>query len=312
MYKPFLKVMKNNYSLFQDLVNDTKKFLQQESLSVKEFPISSNDLSFFPKTITPAKKKPLTKTALSAPPKLASKQASSQATLTPSPKPALKESIAAEPVKIVPKPITTFKEEKQQQKPTIQESPKDTSVKKEEFLALIPLEKPHYLQNTEIKRILQKIAPDLHLLDEIPDDSKAILKKEAWKHKKKAAEILILTKQTDETQLAFLQNIVAALEVHFASSTLFSMQGIKSAKDFEAVFPSSVKLIIAIERELLDFVHLLSQYKQIPSQGKSFLGEIPVLFIKPLHVYLDDPENKRLLWKLLCQKVPEILSPQSS
>ncbi len=295
MYKPFLKVMKNNYSLFQDLVNDTKKFLQQESLSVKEFLISSKELSFFPKASAPVKKKPLTKTALSAPPKLA-----------------LKESIAAEPVKIAPKPITTFKEEKQQQKPTVQESPKEASVKKEEFLALIPLEKMHYHQNPEIKRILQKIAPDLELLDEIPDDSKAILKKEAWKHKKRVAEILILTKQTDEVQLAFLQNIVAALEVRFTSSALFSMQGIKSAKDFEAVFPSSVKLIIAIERELLDFVHLLSQYKQIPSQGKSFLGEIPVLFIKPLHVYLDDPENKRLLWKLLCQKVSEILSPQSS
>ncbi|NNM43937.1 MAG: hypothetical protein HKM07_06305 [Chlamydiae bacterium] len=312
--------MKNNHSLFQEqvleLLNDTKKFLQQESLSVKEFPISSKDLSFFPKATTPATKKPLTKTTLSAPPKLASnlvsKQASLQPPLTPNPKPALRESVLVEPVKALPKPITPFKEEKQQKKTTTQESTKDTSVKKDEFLALIPLEKPHYLQNTEIKRILQKIAPDLHLLDEIPDDSKAILKKEAWKHKKKAAEILILTKQTDETQLAFLQNIVAALEVHFTSSTLFSMQGIKSAKDFEALFPSSVKLIIAIERELLDFVHLLSQYKQIPSQGKSFLGEIPVLFIKPLHVYLDDPENKRLLWKLLCQKVPEILSPQSS
>lgn len=289
MYKPFLKVMKNNTSLLLSAIQDAKQLLEQESFFLEKVSIDAEILSLFPAPLQKKKEKVLPKSSLTPP--LARK--------SEAPPPSLKKEQPPQ-IESLP-PANPKKEEKivlPVEKPTIS--------KKEEFLSLIPLEKPSYQQNSEVRKILEQIAPDIAILDTIPEDSPAKTKKEAFKNKKQP-QIVFLVKKPEKELLTFLEQMVSALEVRFATCSLLFLNEISSSQELEKKLPSSLKIAIMIEKEFLRFTSLLPTYKEIPSQEKSYLGDIPIVFIKPLQTYLGNAENKRLLWKFLCQKMSEIL-----
>ncbi len=156
--------------------------------------------------------------------------------------------------------------------------------------------------SVQIQETLKKVAPSLSILRAIPSDEEACTVKNRWKLKS-AAAILILTNEKKQEPISFWHNLAKAIEGHFALAELVQIESIEKID-----FLEGCKLILAVEKDILQSKKMYSFYKKLPSTHEVFLGALPVIILQHSSYYTDNPNNKRLLWNDLCKKIPPLLS----
>ena len=156
---------------------------------------------------------------------------------------------------------------------------------------------------SSIRSIVMKTAPDLAILDEIPDDAIAKKIKTRWKTKNQSAPISILASHEIPLHKAFLEEIAIALDVFFGPARIVAAESIEKERQWDSFLASeNLKLIIMCDSTLWQLEHLRKLYKETPAQSTRMLGNVPLFLLPDLSLYFKDPLLKRSLWKALCQK----------
>jgi hypothetical protein len=156
---------------------------------------------------------------------------------------------------------------------------------------------------SSVRHILSVVAPELAIINEIPNDSMARKISERWKTKNQSAPISILVYQEPPEQRALLTEVARALEVYFGSAKIVQAEGIEKDKQWGAFLSvPDLKMVIVCDYTLWQLNGLMQFYKETPAQGTRVLGNVPIFLLPDLSLYLKDSLLKRSLWKALCQK----------
>ena len=151
---------------------------------------------------------------------------------------------------------------------------------------------------------MAKLAPEIPLLKEIPNDAIARKIGTRWKTKNQTAPITLLFLGESESHQKFLKEIVKAIDIHFGSAKMVSAESIEKENQWEVFLSSDgLKWIIICDYTLWQLHHLMQFYKEVPSQGVRLLGTVPLFLLPDLSLYLKDPLLKKSLWKAICQKI---------
>lgn len=154
-----------------------------------------------------------------------------------------------------------------------------------------------------VRNVLSVVAPELAIINEIPNDAIAKKIAERWKTKNQSAPISILLFQEPAEQRALLEQIAKAIDVCFGPAKIVNAETIEKEKQWEAFLSvSDLKMVIVCDYTLWQLNGLMQFYKETPAQGTRMLGNIPLFLLPDLSLYLKDPLLKRSLWKALCQK----------
>jgi hypothetical protein len=155
-----------------------------------------------------------------------------------------------------------------------------------------------------LRSILQKIAPELAILDSIPDDAAAKQIATRWKTKNQSAPISILSSGELPEHKALLAEIAAALDVYFGPARFIEADPIEKEKQWKMFLSvGSLKMIVVCDSTLWQLHNLRQFYKETPATGVRMLGDVPIFLLPDLSLYLKDPLLKRSLWKALCSKL---------
>lgn len=157
---------------------------------------------------------------------------------------------------------------------------------------------------TDVRKLFTALFPQFPVIDSIPSDAIAVKIAERWKTKNKTAPISILAFQEPPEQRALLEQIAKALDATFLSARLIEAEPIEKEKQWEAFLSvPDLKIVIVCDYTLWQMKHLMTLFKENPTQGNRTLGTIPLFLLPDLSLYLKDPLLKRSLWKALCQKI---------
>jgi hypothetical protein len=149
----------------------------------------------------------------------------------------------------------------------------------------------------EQRALLNKIAPHIPILDEIPDDREARLLAERWKIAKSSSPILILYRKEHPAYTLFLQNIQSALTLTHADTSLIEVQDLERCHHWPLLLSSKgLKWILICESLLRQLPHLLALYREQPISSLRFLMNIPVFILPESAAVLHNPLLKRALW----------------
>lgn len=152
------------------------------------------------------------------------------------------------------------------QKETVATAEKKTIVEKKKF-HLEPFPKPAAIDLQDIRSVLVEKFPKITLLDSIPDNKVAI------------TPVVILYKQATPAELSFLKNLMQAISISLAKTSLFESFIIQQESLWKQVLESTeLKLIITQDPITL------------PSP-------VPVVTLSTLSDYFKDPQKKQALWK---------------
>ena len=271
------------------LIADYLQLVQKTLTLLKEEPLifaSQEDVSFFRQIYSPAKKnappeKPIV--VKHAPePVLATPVLEKSKILSPA---ATVEVVRAAPEITAPAPDAQVKK--------ASHAPSHESIKTEPF------------NNFSLFfSLMAKLAPEIPLLKEIPNDAIARKIGNRWKTKNQTAPITLLFLGESESHQKFLKEIVKAIDIHFGSAKMVSAESIEKENQWEVFLSSDgLKWIIICDYTLWQLHHLMQFYKEVPSQGVRLLGTVPLFLLPDLSLYLKDPLLKKSLWKAICQKI---------
>lgn len=155
-----------------------------------------------------------------------------------------------------------------------------------------------------LRQILNHVAPEMRILNEMPSDEIARKIAERWKTKNQSAPISILSYQEPPEQKALLEQLTKALDVYFGPARIIQAETIEKEKQWGAFLETAgLKTILICDYALWQLNGLMHFYKETPAQGKRVLGSVPLFLLPDLSLYLKDPLLKRSLWKALCQKL---------
>jgi hypothetical protein len=158
--------------------------------------------------------------------------------------------------------------------------------------------------DSQFGAILEKIAPELAILDKLPDDKTAKQIANRWKTKNQSAPISVLSSGELPEHKALLEEIATALDVTFGPARLIQGDGIEKEKEWKTFLSASgLKLIVICDSTLWQLHNLRHFYKETPAAGVRTLGETPVFLLPDLSLYLKDPLLKRSLWKAICSRL---------
>lgn len=165
-----------------------------------------------------------------------------------------------------------------------------------------PLPKPS-VNFSQVRNVLSVVAPELAILDEIPNDEIAKKLSERWKTKNQSAPISILTYQEPAEQRTLLEEIAKAIDIYFGPAKIVNAEKIEKDKQWGAFLSvEGLKMVISCDYTLWQLGALMHYYKETPAQGSRLLGNVPLFLLPDLSLYLKDALLKRSLWKALCQK----------
>ena len=155
-----------------------------------------------------------------------------------------------------------------------------------------------------LKAVFAKIAPQLAIFDEIPNDDLAKKIAQRWKTKNQSAPITLLSFQEIPEQKALLAQIARALDVYFGPARLIDAEPIEKENQWDVLLSvSELKLVICCDYALWQLKALMQHYKETPTQKMRQLKDKPLFLLPDLTLYLKDPMLKRSLWKGLCQTI---------
>ena len=224
---------------------------------------SSEDADFYRRTF----KKPLAKISQSSSP-------------TP-PKPKVVVEAVEKPIEL-PKPQATKKISNPKPAPVLKKVPTDF---------------------TTVRNILSIVAPELNIVEDIPNDDIALKISERWKTKNQSAPISVLMYQEPSEQRKLLEQITQAIDVYFGPAKIVHAEKIEKDKQWGAFLSvEDLKIVIVCDYTLWQLNHLLEYYKEVPATQSRVLGKVPLFLLPDLSLYLKDSGLKRSLWNALREK----------
>lgn len=283
------------------LIQSARLLLKEESTILA----SSEDAAYFRMLQSKAAINPAPSPIFTKPP-LSKKELA-----TPSPSPPLEpnqalpkeESILTRPSSLQLGKSPPDKEENLQKKETIKSEAAPPPESKSEAPSPKPRE-PAARPYSQFRSILEKIAPELAILDSIPDDTTAKQIASRWKTKNQSAPISILSSGELPQHKALLSEIATALDVYFGPARFIEADPIEKEKQWKTFLSvGSLKMIVICDSTLWQLHQLRQFYKETPTTGVRMLGDVPIFLLPDLSLYLKDPLLKRSLWKALCSKL---------
>jgi hypothetical protein len=197
-------------------------------------------------------------------------------------------------IKEVLPPIKIEVKKMEQQKPIIAAKPKPVELKP------LKVEKeiaPPAGMHAEFR----KLFPNLFLHKDVLDDRKAKQIKNGWKIKSRLIDVPIFATKELAPYLPLLNNIAKAIDASFAPSRVIQIEAIESKDVWDTLLdPNYIKLILCPDVILWSSKALLNHYKQQPLKSIQKLGEIDLIVLPDLSLYMKDPLLKQALWNMLC------------
>jgi hypothetical protein len=152
----------------------------------------------------------------------------------------------------------------------------------------------------QIKTSLQRIAPHLSLIDEVPDDMVAKKVASSWKEKIPDVDVVLLACHMDSETLEFLKNLGKAIDTHLAKAKIIPADKLEKEGRWDVFLQKNSFRLIVASHGMQELRGLMSFYHAIPSQSQLFLDKIPLLALSEAAVY-KSIDHKASLWKTLCQ-----------
>jgi hypothetical protein len=152
----------------------------------------------------------------------------------------------------------------------------------------------------QIKTSLQRIAPHLCLIDEVPDDTVAKKVASSWKEKIPDVDVVLLACHMDSETLEFLKNLGKAIDTHLAKAKIIPADKLEKEGRWDVFLQKNSFRLIVASHGMQELKGLMSFYHAIPSQSRVFLDKIPLLALSEAAVY-KSIDHKASLWKTLCQ-----------
>lgn len=163
----------------------------------------------------------------------------------------------------------------------------------------IPVEAPpkriEVRPSLEMRAVLKKVAPELTLVEQPPDDAFAQAVTNRWKTRNLVAPITLLTYK--DTERPLLEAIAAALDVLRGPARLLEAEAVQ----WETLLGTEgLKWVIMTDAAFYQLPELRAFYRPSPQM----LGRIPLFLLPDLSLYAKDPLLKKSLWKALQQAFP--------
>ncbi len=151
-----------------------------------------------------------------------------------------------------------------------------------------------------IKKMVQKIAPQYPLVDQVPDDLKAKRIANAWKEKIPDVEVILLACDIHNDTLELLKNLARAIDQNLAKCKVVAAERMEKEKRWDFFLEKNAFRLIIASSGIKELPGLMQHYRSNPASSQHFLGQIPLLLLAQASVY-KSLEHKAHLWKILCQ-----------
>ena len=159
-------------------------------------------------------------------------------------------------------------------------------------------------ESHSLKKVLLELAPNLFTDEPIPDDAVAQKKRFAWKEKRLATEVTLLSFESHSRAHVFLQNLASAIDVRIRPAKVALTTVIEKENHWDLFFESSsLKHLIAFPIPFDQFPNLRSYYKENPQSRQKFLSTTPLFLLRPFSEYQTQPLLKKTLWNALCTQL---------
>lgn len=183
-------------------------------------------------------------------------------------------------------------------KPVAEKNNPQPSVKREN------LEPDPQIDFSELKKIWQNLFPHTPLLQAIPSDEQAKKINSRWQHPAAIPGVVLLYFNENPQEKTFLTNVATAITQHLVPAGLISAVKLESEKDWSNFLKqSSLRLIIAPHHHLNTLPQLAEFYHEDSARGNHTLGNIPLLLLADISLYLQEPKLKLALWQTLRQRL---------
>jgi hypothetical protein len=172
-----------------------------------------------------------------------------------------------------------------------------STVDKKSVLSLEPTFKPRQDSMEEMKRLIEKAAPQLQIKNAILDDSEAKKLANLWQEQLTSLTVGVLAYKETGKSLELLHNLAHAITLHLAPAKVIEMHRFEKEKKWDLFFSSSaLKLVLVPDIQLWRTLELAKHYKQNANTSVISLGNARVATLLPIPSYLANPKEKRLLW----------------
>ncbi len=151
-----------------------------------------------------------------------------------------------------------------------------------------------------IKALLQKVAPSMKLVEEVPDDAEAKKIATGWKEKIADAEVILLACETDPETLDLLKNLAKAIDTHLGKTKILPAERLEKEKRWDLFLQKNTFRLVLASDGVKKLPELMQFYRALPAQGLHFLDKTPLFVLAPAATY-KAIEQKAALWKTLCQ-----------
>lgn len=159
-------------------------------------------------------------------------------------------------------------------------------------------QKASYLEG--LHSIVGKAAPHLTLKETIPDDSMAKKVGSLWQDHLQDVHVAILSFGAQGKELAFLQNVAAAVSSLLAPAQVIDGFKMEGEQKWDLFFEKTpLKLVLAPPLLSWKGKMLARHFRENPTTHAASLGPAPAILLRPLREYLQNPSLKRDLWKTL-------------
>jgi hypothetical protein len=156
---------------------------------------------------------------------------------------------------------------------------------------------------SDIKNTVQKIFPDLNIVNSL-DDKIAKQKAKKYKLKNIASPITILAYKENERHYRFLEKIATALDVYFYPTKVVSAYNLEKENRWnDFLSENDILLIIASDYTIFELANLRTYYKENPIKGEKYLKNRALFLLPDISLYFKEPTLKASLFKALKQKL---------
>jgi hypothetical protein len=152
----------------------------------------------------------------------------------------------------------------------------------------------------EIAKTLRKIAPALHILDQVPDDHIAKQISSAWKEKLSGIDVVLIALNNLPDTIELMKNLAKAIQKDLGNVKLMSGDRLEQEKRWDPFFQTNAFRLIIASSGMEQYPELLKHYKALPAQQSAFLADVPLIVLEHPSAYTESPNKKINLWKSLC------------
>ena len=156
------------------------------------------------------------------------------------------------------------------------------------------------LPDTEpaMRKLLQKAAPAIKLVEQIPDDAEAKRIAEGWKEKVHDADVILLLCDTAPETVDFFKGLAKAIDQHLAKAKILAAERLEREKRWDIFLNQNAFRLIVASEGMQQLPELMRSFRQ--DGVHLFLNKTPLVLLAPASVY-KSIEHKAQLWKTLCQ-----------